>query len=336
MKVAVIGSGIAGQMLIYNLLKAKNLQKLDWYSADSFAPACSSSTTSIVRRSGITSGVSPLGDLLLESFEAFESLYESDKHLQACIDKSLHYELYPHDDEKLLERYPPQADSEPLFSRVDYKTSSEQVYVVYPMRFKKYILDQFQNSGLGHLYSELVVEVKENKDSIFIQSQSETREYDYVFSAVGWNYAAYYQHPKFKNHVSGHYLELSAHFLDSELTQDSWSLSIDKINFIFRKKSQCLLVSAVNKQSIELLGSPSELGALYENAQQLFPTWNWPKLNSENLKVGVRVKGQKRYPISEWTTPRHASLNGLYKNGFSYAVKLSKDLINEMGEKEKS
>ena len=68
----VVGNGIAANLFLIEYLSKKSQNVLQVHSEDK-TPPCSLSTTGTVVLDGVRMGVSPLGDLIYRSFDAFKN-----------------------------------------------------------------------------------------------------------------------------------------------------------------------------------------------------------------------------------------------------------------------
>lgn len=332
MRVAIIGSGIAGQMLVWHLSahpKKDKLTRIDWYSAESFSPACTFASTSIVRAAGITKGHSPLGDLLYDSLDSFKAFYQKN-HLELLesVKSISHLQFISKQSDQLQknrERYGGGELSTNLHD--EFFGFSEPAYMIYPHKLFQATLKRLKNSQIPFQLFEqtYVTEICEEERDVLIKHSQGQAPYDHVFLATGHDQ----EDAQIKSLVSGHYIEIPNSILPNELAQESWSYHFDgDISMVHRKEDKHLLISVYNHEGVQYLANAHELSDLYMRAQKIFPLWKWVKLEEQHLKVGVRVKGVKRMPIAKWVTKRTAILNGLYKNGFTFAVKLSQEMVD--------
>lgn len=344
MRIAVIGGGIAGQMIVWRLLQEKADFTIDWFEASEKIPPCSFSTTSLVRKAGIERGVSPLGDLLLESFEEFESFVEKNPHFShRAIEKMEHLQCWRKDDERsssYQRRYGGQKKAviTEFFLGEKWEKAPERAYLVYPGFFREEVDRLAKASERLHYFPYYVKKIEEGEAGVGLLYENQRRLYQKVFLATGWNHL--WEKERFnlplKEIVSGHYLDIKSSFLLPQYRKTSWSMSLgENLNLIHRQRTEQLLISVYNEKQGGLSPVASmnphepELRKLYHRAKSsLSQIGLWPEFSPSWMRMGRRVKGVKRRPLARWVSPHLACINGLYKNAYTYSFKLTKDLMN--------
>lgn len=319
---AIIGGGIAGRSLIYTLAKKKkSFSKVVLFDSDVFAQTCSIRSTAIVAPRGVSSGISELGDLLVKGFDTFQShvkemnpegvfrikqfsgaslkldqfkkRYPNGKIVQHVQEVPLEQETYIHeesafliDTQLYLHWLTVHSSSIPLKMRNDFIVSCEQ--------------------------SDQRVELKNNLGEIFI--------FDQVVFAGGIHNRLWGQSIAGKS-AQGSYFE----FLDYELGDDSFSLTLDGDNIIYHAHSKKLLIGSTTKEASHHLADFNDLNEIYKRLKAKLRL-SFPEIEKGKLMTGLREKAAQRKPYLV-VDGKVYWLGGLYKNGFSLGLHLANDLV---------
>lgn len=326
---AIIGSGIAGRSLIYTLAKEqKAFEKITLFYSDSFAFPCTLHSTAIVAPRGLSSGHSPLGDLLMESFTTFAQHVELDS--PAGVEKIIQYTGATEKLETFKARYPHGKLTRDFLNNETY-LATEDAYLIDPKTYSDWLLAEARAMEKFHhleLIEDLVIEVNDNERIHIKTQQGRSLSFDKVIFAGGnynrfWKELAPTSKLKSSKPVQGSYLEFNNIIWD----RPSFSLTLDGHNLIWNRPLKRLLVGSTSLDTNHLLAPINELEFIY---QEIAKSVNLPMPNYDlgEIKVGLREKAQKREPYL-FQEGDKIFFGGLYKNGYSLSLKLSKDLSRQ-------
>ena len=312
-KVLVIGDGIMAWNVLFQL-KDLDLDIYQYYQNDLF-PACSDSSTAINCLRGTTRGVSVLGDMIVDAFDAFESFLE--KHRPDGVNQGFEYQIFDHT-EKWSGRYPDyenvnKSSISTYVKKMNYYHKNKAYFfdlkklrswyleknshVIKKMAFVSAIsADGVVSSSLGDEHFDLVI-VCSNYNTSLCRGLNESVDY-------------YLDHCKA---VAGSYLETD---YDCSEFSNSINLAFEKYHLIFRKEENKLQIGATtdNRTSHHL---PNEKGL--EEIYHFISSntkLSLPAIEHFLRRVGVRLKGYKRLPCCDFVTPNVYMCSGLYKNGY--------------------
>lgn len=325
---AIVGGGILGRSLIYSLAKEqKSFERITLFYSDSFTFPCTLSSTATVAPRGLTKGHSPLGDLLIESYEVFSDHVSLDHPLG--VEKVVQYTAATEKLEAFKQRYPNGALSKKLFKHETYLIE-EPGYVVDPRTYSNWLLNEalFMNNEHIEVIEDFVTEVEENERVHLKTLNGRNLSFDKVIFTAGnynrfWKEVAPNSKLKSSRPVQGSYFE----FNDVHWNLDSFALTYNGENIVWNKPLKRLLLGSTSDESNLLLPPLDELKLIYERVKKdlILPL---PEMDSGIVKVGLREKAQKREPyvIQEG----HCYfLGGLYKNGFSLALKMARSFSHQ-------
>lgn len=325
---AIIGSGIAGRSLLYTLAREKkSFEKITLVYSDKFTSPCTLSSTAIVAPRGLSPGHSPLGDLLLEGFKEFSE--------HVSLDHPHGVEIIPQytgATEKLemfKARYP-QGLVRRDFLKEETYVAEDKAYLINPESYSNWLLNEAKMI-LGNqleVIDDLVTEV-EQEDRVLVKSQDgKTLVFDRVIFTAGtynrfWENLAPDSNLKSSKPVQGSYLE----FNHASLNVPSFSLTLNGDNLIWSEKNKKLLIGSTSQEAHHVLPPYVELQAIYDRLHEAV-NFKLPDFSLGVIKVGLREKAKKREPyiIQEGHI---IFFGGLYKNGFTLSLKMSRNLSRQ-------
>lgn len=322
---AIIGSGIAGRTLLYNLSKSKlNFDQITLFSSDHFTEPCTFNSTAVVASRGVTSGHSGLGDLLFDCFNAFKSHVEEDS--PAGVLDIIQFSGSSSNLENFKKRYPDGKINQ-IFLKNKYYIHEEKAFLIDPKTYADWLLSEAKIK-LGSklvIIPELVTEVT-NESHVMLKTQTSN---EYRFGKVVFATGSYQRF--WKGLVSNKLLDTSKpaqgsyfEFNQVELKQDSFSLTFDGMNLIWNKSLKRLLVGSTTSDAIHILPPQGELEEIYKKLTEIinFPL---PGLSQATVKTGLREKAKKREPYL-FCEGNCIFIGGLYKNGYSLSIGMTKNL----------
>lgn len=326
---AIIGGGIAGRSLIYTLAKEqKSLEKITIFHSDSFAPPCTIHSTAIVARRGVTAGHSELGDLLVKSYDEFKSHVELD-HPRG-VERITQYSGASEKVEMFKKRYPEallKKDCGAFSLNHETTVAEEEGYLIDPASYTDWLLEEAKKK-LGpklEIINDFVLDV----DGKNVKTQNgKSLSFDKIVFTTGsysrfWKELAPQTKLESSRSVQGSYLE----FNQVSLGKDSFSLTLDGDNLIWNAKLQRLLIGSTTHETPHLLAPVEELKAIYKALSEKV-NLKIPVFENGIIRVGLREKAQKREPYLIGTRD-HIFLGGLYKNGYSLSLTMSKTLAHQ-------
>lgn len=319
MNIAVIGSGIAAHALIFHLEKSFPQLKITCYSASHLIPPCSISTMAVVTLRETTYGLSPLGDLIYDSYFAFEKFFIENKPLgvEQTTEEQWWDPMNVRKNDKFERRFKNIGRfQESKFLKLKSKLvgATYPCYVINPGEFLKGL----QEKSKTKFIQALVTDVK-NKELTFLSG--EKKKFDLVFDCTGFmsnfNHGEKFQAFKQKK------TDLGGAFcsINFESGPTSWSVGFNDYHLIYRASDKKLLVGAYNEQN-SVLAPKFELEDVIKDLENNFHL----KIHNPEFHLGVRVKTPRRMPFYEEVAPETYAINGLYKYGFTFAFTCAEKL----------
>jgi glycine/D-amino acid oxidase-like deaminating enzyme len=321
---AIIGSGILGRSLIYTLAKEqKHFEKIVLFYSDKFAFPCTLNSTAIVAPRGVTAGHSKLGDEILEGFRVFSDHVKLDA--PEGVEVITQYSGATSKLEAFKQRYPAGKMMKGFLNTETY-VASEEAYLIDPKTYGDWLLKEalFMNKDHIDVIDDFVIEVHEN-ERLHLKTQNGLNlSFDKIVFAAG-NYNRYWNPSKSSKPVQGSYFE----FNNVNWDMDSFSLTLDGDNLIWNKKLERVLIGSTTLETNHVLHPEKELEDVYERLSQKV-NLHLPQMGMGEVKVGLREKAQKREPYIVQEGHKIFA-GGLYKNGFTLSLKMSRSLSQDLG-----
>lgn len=322
---AIIGGGIAGHGLLYTLKKSgKKFDKILLFYSDSFASTCSLRSTAIVAPRGISAGVSPLGDLLHQSFLHFKQHVEDEK--PAGVKKVTQYTGAVTKLEQFKKRYPEgemktEVGGINLFSPTYF--ALEEAFMIDPPVYLDWLGREAKLTLPVELINDFVVQIDPGEVHTLKTVNQASYFADHIVFAGGaanryWRELSMDKSWQSSRPVQGVYLE----FPQIDLSLDSFSLTLEGQNLIYDKSLRRLLVGSTTEDGFLEVTQLTKLTEIYQSLQTRLQI-QLPPFENATVKIGLREKASKREPFFK----HHANLSllgGFYKNGFSLGLYLGK------------
>jgi hypothetical protein len=318
---AIIGGGIAGRSLIYALAKQeKTFSKIYLFDSDEFAHTCSLRSTAIVAPRGVSSGHSPLGDLIFAAFQTFAAHVKKDS--PQGVFSITQYTAALSKLDQFQKRYPNGTLKKDLphfsFSSEIY-LASEAAYLIDPEMY----LDWLLKDSEVIVKSDFVTNIQDQK----LKTQNgEEFHFDYLVYAGG----VHNQNFEFKTKakcVQGSYLE----FTNVDFGLESFSLTLEGDNLIYHAHTKKLLMGSTSLEVHHEWPQMNELSAIYLRLAA-HVSLNLPAFDLGLVKTGLREKAPKRTPYLV-TEGNKSRIGGFYKNGFSLGLHFGQKLAENLRSK---
>lgn len=325
---AIIGSGLMGRSLIYTLAKEqKQFEKITVFSSDTITIPCTLNSTAIAASRGVTSGHSPLGDMLIEGFKCFSEHVHGDgaKGVQNIIQYS--GATTKLDAFKL--RYPQGLMSKKYLKESTY-LAFEDAFMIDPSTYINWLLEESKRSSAFSLeiVDDFVVEVEEGREVKINTLNGKRKSFDKVVFTCG-SYNSFWR-PMVPNSkletskpVQGSYYE----FQDLNWDEDSFSLTLDGDNIVWNKIFNRLYVGSTSSNSGHYLPPMEELEQIYSRLKNRV-ILDLPSTDKARVKVGLREKAQKRQPYIV-NKENVSFVGGLYKNAFTLSLLMARNFSRQ-------
>ena len=331
---AIIGSGILGRSLVYTLAKEqKSFGKIFLFHSEKMAFPCSLHSTAIVAPRGLSFGHSPLGDLLLQSFQGFKEHVDLDA--PAGVERVLQFTGASTKLENFKLRYPQGSFTQELPAlnvalKRELYVAQEEAFLIDPESYNHWLLEEaaIMKGDEVEVIEDFVAEFLDG-ERIHLKTQSgRTFIADKVVFAGGsynryWKSFAQDKKLSSSQPVQGSYLEYDG----VDLGRPSFSLTLEGDNLIWNNPLKRLLIGSTTASVGHALPPRGELQEIHSRLSGLLDL-SLPNFHEGVIKVGLREKAQKREP---YLVQRNNAfwVGGLYKNGYSLALKMSTDLSHQ-------
>ncbi|HXH73931.1 MAG TPA: FAD-dependent oxidoreductase [Bacteriovoracaceae bacterium] len=328
---AIIGSGIAGRSLLYNLTTENlSFDNIILFESDDFALPCALHSTAIVAPRGVSRGHSDLGDLIMDGYEAFAMHVKEAAPAGVSEIRQYTGELTKLSQFKL--RYPEGHMTSSLNGiglKEEIYFAQEDAFMIDPAAYLEWLLNQSEKKLTMVRVKEFVTEVIPEERVKIATQGGRSFEADHVVFATGASsrfWKNLFPESKLSTSVpsQGAYLE----FKDVNWGMDSFSITLDGYNLIYRKDSLTLLIGSTTHDHQHVMAPVGELKSIYLFMQQKLKL-DLPGFDMGKVLVGQREKAQKRMPYV-LTSGNIFFIGGLYKNGFTLSLKMTRNLARQL------
>ena len=320
MKILVIGKGLAATGLVWELVTSEHRPKsseLIWVGPrldKRDAQNCALRSTALVARQGISSGISPLGDLLVHSYELAKIFFEN--HTTGI--KKVVREHYASSEEK-------REQLQRRFDCLDYPVK-EEAYIIEPLTFLSQWHEEIKTKGPHiEMHDDLLGEAKEG----IVQGLKGEYDYDILFDCRGSSLKDYNLIKDNFKKSPGHYLIWNHPDFDHSLKSESWVLTIDGHNLIYHHDRDELILGGSTQKDEMISPAFDQLNDQLLAFKKLRPQFSNLYLNEATIMTGIRSKAKKREPYIKEVTPGHFLVGGFYKNGYTLCFGVAKELIKQ-------
>lgn len=317
-KIVVIGDGIAAWSTLFLLKKevyeSGDLDKFEiiQLANEDLAPSCSFYSTAINCLRGTLRGMSELGDLIVDSYEYFETLQKV--HKFKGVEEGIERQLWKKDSQnkaKWEKRYPDYKNDE-KFCYFDSKA-----YLITP----EVLGEDLKTRFFSHTFHKVfVTKIQDKKifstagefefDKLILCVSHETKLFKTLYKDVDEKIIT---HAK---PVAGSFLEF-----DLDLACEGFSYALENHHLIYKNTNKKLQIgSTTENQSDFYLADTRKLKEIYNEISCAFiKEIPIPSFEKAIMKTGIRQKGYKRLPFFGEIQKDVFAMHSLYKNGFTFA-----------------
>lgn len=317
---AIIGSGILGRSLIYALAKEKKpFEKVVLFYSDNITPPCTLSSTAVVAPRGLSEGVSALGDMLMDGFKTFSQHVTLEN--PPGVKKISQYTVATKKLGDFQKRYPSSKKSQ-QFLKDEMLMQTDDAYLIDPQTYSDWLLAEakFMYQDKLEIIPEMVTEVQENEFFHVKTINGRSMTFDKVVFTCG-TYNRFWNKPS--KPVQGSYFEWN----DVKWNTPSFSLTLDGDNLIWNNDLKRLLIGSTSVETNHLLPPENSLKEIHLRLKALCDL-ELPEMSKAVIKVGLREKAPKREPYIAQENNKFF-LGGLYKNGFTLALKIARNFSHQ-------
>ena len=351
----IIGGGVSSYVFLDSLLeKIPKNHKIVHIKSEDMAPSCSLTSTAVCCLQGVQKGVSPLGDLLVESHSLTTSFFEKERPDGVVRGRQFN-QCEPDGKNSVLEY-------ERRFQKVDdlkylgpftnplnpQKGKVWDAYFIDPPAylswFSKRVKKKAKDKGVNFLeFHDFVTDISiDPKEGIILETHSEaffkadqlilaTGAYSKLMKELLPDQCEALERAKV---VSGSYLAFENVEADFKC-DESFCIAFKGHNFIYQHWKKCFLIGGTTDSNDEgALKAPQvvKLKEMYEVGKNELKL-PLPPFEKGDMLVGLRQKGIKRTPF--WGPLKSAQGNiygilSLYKNGYTFSFKAAKDLCSQI------
>lgn len=333
-KILIIGNGIASWALSAELSSLNRDMEILCIDGASYVNRCSFQTTSVNCLRGTRKGISPLGDLIVDSYHAFEDFYL--KNAPQGIEKSSELQVWREDSpaaDKWRRRFSSyshftQEENVPFSSKLEGCRSD--AYLFSPNAFFTWHRNKFTNV----LYEDdFVVGVTRSSEGFVVTTQKgKHHRADKVFVCCGilshlfMDLAENEEHRKYFRScrpVSGSYMQC-----DASLGEVGFSIAFEHYHLIYRSLEKIMILGQTSKNNCAVqISHTNELERIYtEVCTYLGESYQLPPFQAWDIHHGIRHKGHRRMPFWGEISSDVYAVCGLYKNAFSFSFLAAKEL----------
>lgn len=316
--IVVLGNGITSKLFIYYLLKKSSNFKITQISCDDKFPPCSINSSSFVSLRGTNPGLSPLGEIIYDSYFFAKDFFEVNQPDGVTKGQLKSFSYTGDNHEKFLRRFP---DAQ---KKDHYYVRAEEAYFITPTRFLKWIDEQ--TTGHNFINEEVI-----NIEQDFVQTSNNDYAFDYLF--VGTSaYSKIYsdRYPKSEIILNSNVIRGDFVSFPKDLGDISFGLENEHGYLIYRSDVLELLVGATTLK--EPFPNNFELLKEQFNKMKGLIELELPQFETGKIFSGFRHKGKKRLPFwgNLFEKDNIYGVLGTYKNGYSIPFLACYRVVNDL------
>lgn len=337
----VVGNGLAAQAFLFELFShlKSDVKKYQNFSvaqifSEEIAPACSLRSTATVSLTGITTGISDLGDDLNKSFYLFEDFVK--KHNPLGVEKVKQIVTFTNEthQKKMIRRYKTLYPISSSLLKTPHREGVElDSYLVDPQAYAQWFNAQISGEKIHQQNNFLKGLAIDEEGLVHCELMDKELLKTKKLVLCTGAYAKIYSHffdesfeLESSQVVPGAYLERSI-----DLNRPSFYFTIDGHNLIYRSTDQTLILGSVSSYGAFLTPDYAELKKIH----RLFAeTLNLSLGSFSEFKtvVGLRHKGKKRAQIARALNSSKSvyMINGFYKNGYTLNNLCAQKIVAEI------
>lgn len=318
----IVGDGIFSNVFIYNLngrVNKSQKYKLAVISDNTMFPPCTSTSTATASLFGIKENVSPLGDLLFNSYFFFEEFYRRHNPSGVFSQKQWIVGTTAKDEKKLEDRFSNLViNCQHKLLKKSHPMVSLDSYFFNPPEFVKFLKADLSNLFIDRISSAyLSYEIYPNYIELKLKNGSILKVKTLILAMGAYS--------KLQSKVEDLSKVVSGSYLYKKFTFDeSFYLTIDGKNIVYRKDSSELLISNTTKEGAY---TGSDLTQLNDDFVFLVDKLNLDLGAFASFKAitGLRHKEVKRMPkFKAVDSDKVWAYTGAYKNGWTLPFYFSK------------
>lgn len=347
----VLGKGIAGLAFLFELAKSQSvLRSKKWaiINHSTLFPACSEATTATVSLSRIDEGISPLGDLLVNSFLYFKENVLSQMDLSSLAAEKVTKKMYfysENDKQKAIRRFDD-------FKKINEKffdnnligdclfREDQDSFLINPDLFQQKMLEYILEKLDVTIICDGIVSVETSHGAHFVKGLNSQYQSSFLVDARGSyqkeNSVFFEKHFDQSLVASTGLKTVGGAFLicrPKVQYERSFYIVFDDVNFIYRKMSNELIIGSTSEEGNVYLPNIVELKSKYikikENLSEEHKKY-FPNFSDFTFKVGLRSKAKRRTPQVCYLDDKKSkiALVGLYKNGYTTSFFLCRQFLD--------
>lgn len=324
----ILGNGICAQSILFEIAKSDRFDldtlKIAQVSNDKVFSPCTLNSTSVLSLSGTSKGMSPLGDLIVDSYHYTKSLAKDD------FKKSFYSarQTYIYDESKGLDKFLRRHGSihkvDLLGDEVD-GIIDEESFVIDNIS----LLNEIKLATTDLQVTQIEDTVVDIQSSNHITLQSgKVIGAKKVISALG-AYSNHFIYTDEEHHLSsskiipGDYLK----FNNIDLGKHSYIITKGHFNLVYRAFEKSVLIGGTTLKTEWVGIDYVELRPLYEYFKGIID--DLPNFEEGEIHNGLRHKGRRRMPFLGEVSDSVYSFHGVYKNGFTFSFYMANKFVND-------
>lgn len=322
----VIGDGISAWATLF-LLKKEIIRKelLDrveilQIANEDLAPSCSKNSLSINSLWGTKKGLSPLGDLVVDSYDLFKEIY-------------LEHDLKGVEEGKIRQYWNPLSQKNELFIK-RFENFENEGEFCFNESDGYFLSQELLSSDLKERFfkhsvvNDFIYNIEENKvytkdsgefpfDKLILCTSNQTKLFFNLYKNVDPNLILN------TKPVQGSFLEFN-----QRLSHKAFLYSLEEGFIAYKPLIQKLFIGASGSETDSYVPNINKLKSIYEKVYEVFgERFQIPSFNEGIIKTGIRQKGIKRMPFYGEIDRNIYALHSLYKNGFSFSFYGASELV---------
>ncbi len=322
----ILGSGICAQSILFELSKSERFDldslNIGQVSNDQLTAPCSLNSTSVVSLSGTSKGMSPLGDLIVDSYHY--TVDQIKKDFEETFHPATQYFIY--DENKCRAQFL-RRNKEIVDQKIfdfDFQGNREDCFILDNVSLMENISKKLNSLNLTKLQDTIVDVSKERVVTLMSGERLFAKKIICGLGAYSNHFLKEMDHDHLNKSkvVPGDYLV----FEDVDLESESIVITMGHFNLVYRAYSKTILIGGTSLREEWNAVDYVELRPLYDFFKKIIP--KLPPFESGHIKTGLRHKGRRRRPFLGEISDSIYSFHGVYKNGFTFSFCMANNFVN--------
>lgn len=322
----IIGAGVSASFLASQIPKgARSLM----ISSPLLLPPSSFAAGALVSTYGAQKGMSPLGDIICESFDEFKNWASEQGEMNGLTAVDIEYFTPNNLDSKNIEKFKHRWNQKNIENDDYFLRVKDLGFIIEPNTF----LDDLKSKSKNiKTHDGFVSSINSFEKSIAL-SNGVLFTFNKLIIASG-AYHFLHQEMILKENLKKQKISFGSYLISTQenLGDLPFAYNFNNMNVIYNTQKE-LIIGATTQDESHFIADLSYFEKALNEVRDLFQKIGHeiPSFKNKHIKSGIRSKGPKRMPTMEWINDDIFVCHHLYKNGFLFSPLAAKKFSARLG-----